>query len=100
VGYIVRGVGFRKVQAIEVNFDVNEVVIYSKHCIDPVISFFRLSVSLCLCQSVVERLRPHYYSLPIFTTFCMRDRNVVISTLLYVGLPRVPGYLSGTRVIY
>ena len=52
--------------------------VYAMHWIDPVISFFRLSVWVSVNRSVVERLRPH--SLPIFTKFCMRLRNVVAST--------------------
>ena len=53
------------------------VVVYPMHWIDPLISFFRLSVCL-----LTNRLSNDYVhnSLPIFTKFCMRLRNVVAST--------------------
>ena len=49
--------------------------------IDPLISFFRLSVSQSVCL-LTDRLSNDYVhnSLPIFTKFCVRLRNVVASS--------------------
>jgi len=55
------------------------IIVYPMHWIDPLISFFRLSVCVSVNRSVVERLRPQFF-LPIFTKFCMRLRNVVASS--------------------
>jgi len=53
--------------------------------IDPLISFFRLSVSQSVCL-LTDRLSNDYVnnSLPIFTTFCMRLRNMSLRRLLFV----------------
>ena len=55
--------------------------VYPMHWIDPLISFFRRSVSQSVCL-LTDRLSNDYVrnSLPIFTKFCMRLRNVVAST--------------------
>jgi len=58
------------------------IFVYPMHWIDTLISFFRLSVCL-----LTDRLSNDYVhnSLPIFTKFCMRLRNVVASSpILFV----------------
>ena len=55
----------------------NRTTVYPMHWIDPVISFFRLSVCLCTDRLMIDYV---HNSLPIFTKFCMRLRNVVASS--------------------
>ena len=56
-------------------------IVYPMHWIDPLISFFRRSVSQSVCL-LTDRLSNDYVhnSLPIFTKFCMRLRNVLASS--------------------
>ena len=56
---------------------LSKLFVYPMHWIDPLISFFRLSVCL-----LTDRLSNDYVhnSLPIFTKFCVRLRNVVASS--------------------
>jgi len=61
-----------------------KLIVYPMHWIDPLISFFP-SVSQSVSQSVcllTDQLSNDYVysSLPIFTKFCMRLRNVVVSS--------------------
>jgi len=53
------------------------IFVYPRHWIDPLISFFRLSV--CLWTDWLSNDYVHS-SLPIFTKFCMRLRNLVVSS--------------------
>jgi len=41
---------------------VTEFIVYPRHWIDPLISFFRLSVCVSVNRSVVERLRPQFFT--------------------------------------
>jgi len=52
---------------------INQIFVYPMHWTDPLISFFRL---------LTDRLSNDYIhnSLPIFTKFCTRLRNVVASS--------------------
>ena len=59
------------------------LIVYPMHWIDPLISFFpSVCRSVCLSVSVNRWFSNDYVnnSLPIFTKFCMRLRNVVAST--------------------
>ena len=62
----------------DVFFTIPTFIVYPMHWIDPVISFFRLSVCVSVNKSVLERLRPQFFT--DFHQICMRLRNVVPST--------------------
>ena len=63
------------------NLTILTIIVYPMHWIDPLISFFRLSVSQSVCLLTDRLSNDHVHdSLPIFTKFCMRLRNMVASS--------------------
>jgi len=74
-----------------------KLIVYPMHWIDPLISFFRLSVCLSVCvsvnRSVLDRLRPQFFTdfhknlhaaqkCGRFVAYCLRDKPEVVCRYL------------------
>jgi len=53
--------------------------------IDYLITLVSVCVFVCVCPQIVKRLRPQFFTVPIFTIFCMPLRNFVVSKAVVSG---------------